>query len=119
MDRRIWLFVIVVHIMMSWVCARRNMHFAASSGLLNQGQILQSHRTPFVMQKKKGIGCSRAKEEEVLSRLGSRPPRCEHRCRGCEPCSPTQVATVRFGPQYANYEPEGWKCKCGSVFYNP
>ncbi|KAI3754177.1 hypothetical protein L1987_53955 [Smallanthus sonchifolius] len=65
-----------------------------------------------------GFG-SRAKEEEVVSRVGSRPPRCEHKCRGCAPCSPTQVPTVQFGPQYANYEPEGWKCQCGSVFYNP
>ncbi|KAI3805691.1 hypothetical protein L1987_28281 [Smallanthus sonchifolius] len=101
--------------MMSWVCAR-NRHFAPSHGLLHQAQILQSSRAPVVMQE--GFG-SRAKEEEVLSRLGSRPPRCEHKCRGCAPCSPTQVPTVHFGPQYANYEPEGWKCQCGSVFYNP
>ncbi|KAJ0751640.1 putative EPIDERMAL PATTERNING FACTOR-like protein [Helianthus annuus] len=116
MDSRTWLLIIVWHMMMIWVCAR-NMHFESSHGLVHQGQILRSPRTPFAM--KEGIGGSRAKEEEVLSRLGSRPPRCEHRCKGCTPCSPIQVPTVHLGPQYANYEPEGWKCKCGSVYYDP
>ncbi|KAF5812492.1 putative EPIDERMAL PATTERNING FACTOR-like protein [Helianthus annuus] len=111
MDRRIWLLIIVWQIMMSWVCAR-NMHFAPSHDLQHQAQILHPPRTPIDMQKG-------AKEEEVVNRVGSRPPRCEHKCRGCAPCSPTQVPTVHFGLQYANYEPEGWKCKCGSVFYNP
>ncbi|XP_056176975.1 EPIDERMAL PATTERNING FACTOR-like protein 6 [Syzygium oleosum] len=56
-----------------------------------------------------------------LSRLGSRPPNCEHKCRGCEPCEAIQIpaTTDRASVQYANYEPEGWKCKCGSSFFDP
>ncbi|XP_071740218.1 EPIDERMAL PATTERNING FACTOR-like protein 5 [Rutidosis leptorrhynchoides] len=78
-------------------------------------QNLQSTQTAFVVQK--GIG-NRAKEQEMLSRLGSRPPICEHKCRGCAPCTPIQVPTTAT-PQYSNYEPEGWKCMCGSIYYNP
>ncbi|KAG9455640.1 hypothetical protein H6P81_000148 [Aristolochia fimbriata] len=53
--------------------------------------------------------------------LGSRPPSCDHKCGGCFPCQPTQVPATsdRFRVQYSNYEPEGWKCKCGTSLYNP
>ncbi|XP_014498990.2 EPIDERMAL PATTERNING FACTOR-like protein 6 [Vigna radiata var. radiata] len=56
-----------------------------------------------------------------LSRLGSTPPRCEHKCGGCIPCDPIQIPTNNdlLGTQYANYEPEGWKCKCGNAYFNP
>ncbi|CAK9144143.1 unnamed protein product [Ilex paraguariensis] len=56
-----------------------------------------------------------------LSRLGSRPPNCEHQCGGCRPCIAIQVPTNNevFGVKYANYEPEGWKCKCGTSFFSP
>ncbi|KAB2604227.1 EPIDERMAL PATTERNING FACTOR-like protein 5 [Pyrus ussuriensis x Pyrus communis] len=56
-----------------------------------------------------------------LSRLGSRPPICKHLCGSCEPCVPVQTRTTtdHFGVQYANYEPEGWRCKCGSTFFTP
>ncbi|KAK7281228.1 hypothetical protein RIF29_09016 [Crotalaria pallida] len=56
-----------------------------------------------------------------LSRLGSTPPRCEHKCGGCNPCDPIQIPTTKdiIGVQYANYEPEGWKCKCGNSYFNP
>ncbi|KAK4257800.1 hypothetical protein QN277_007338 [Acacia crassicarpa] len=57
----------------------------------------------------------------TLSRLGSIPPRCEHKCRGCAPCDPIQIPTTSgwLGVQYTNYEPEGWKCKCGTAYFNP
>ncbi|KAI3407423.1 Epidermal patterning factor-like protein [Psidium guajava] len=56
-----------------------------------------------------------------MSRLGSRPPNCERKCRGCEPCEAIQIpaTTDRPSVQYTNYEPEGWKCKCGSSFFDP
>ncbi|KAK7411916.1 hypothetical protein VNO78_03360 [Psophocarpus tetragonolobus] len=56
-----------------------------------------------------------------LSRLGSTPPRCEHKCGGCIPCNPIEIPTNNdlLGTQYANYEPEGWKCKCGNSYFNP
>ncbi|XP_065868410.1 EPIDERMAL PATTERNING FACTOR-like protein 2 [Euphorbia lathyris] len=59
-----------------------------------------------------------------LSKIGSSPPSCEHKCFGCSPCEAIQVPTIsknhkHLGVQYTNYEPEGWKCKCGSSFYSP
>ncbi|KAI3929684.1 hypothetical protein MKX01_025852 [Papaver californicum] len=61
------------------------------------------------------------REYKILSTLGSRPSSCEHKCGGCVPCEAEQVPTTtdRVGIQYANYEPEGWKCKCGTTFFNP
>ncbi|XP_011072539.1 EPIDERMAL PATTERNING FACTOR-like protein 3 [Sesamum indicum] len=52
---------------------------------------------------------------------GSRPPSCEHKCYGCMPCEAIQVPTTSssVGVQYTNYEPEGWKCKCGPTLYTP
>ncbi|KAK9281580.1 hypothetical protein L1049_004483 [Liquidambar formosana] len=56
-----------------------------------------------------------------MSKIGSSPPSCEHKCFGCSPCEAIQVPTSssHVGVQYANYEPEGWKCKCGPSFYSP
>ncbi|XP_034597805.1 EPIDERMAL PATTERNING FACTOR-like protein 5 [Setaria viridis] len=63
-------------------------------------------------------------EQEQLSRLGSRPPCCESKCGGCAPCEPVQVragAVTEGGlrPQCANYEPVGWKCRCGAAVFDP
>ncbi|XP_055961967.1 uncharacterized protein LOC126683059 isoform X2 [Mercurialis annua] len=76
----------------------------------------------FQMESKQGVN-----EEEYskgLSKIGSSPPSCEHKCYGCNPCEAIQVPTIskthnHFGVNYANYEPEGWKCKCGPIFYSP
>nr|XP_004513488.1 uncharacterized protein LOC101495520 [Cicer arietinum] len=59
--------------------------------------------------------------EEALSRIGSRPPRCEHKCGECIPCNPIQIIhnNKQQHLQYTNYEPEGWKCKCGTSYFNP
>ncbi|XP_031275873.1 polygalacturonase-like isoform X3 [Pistacia vera] len=63
--------------------------------------------------------------EEAYSKIGSTPPSCVHKCYGCIPCEAIQVPTTskhkksHYGIQYANYEPEGWKCKCGPSFYSP
>ncbi|GMH14227.1 hypothetical protein Nepgr_016068 [Nepenthes gracilis] len=53
--------------------------------------------------------------------IGSRPPNCENKCHGCNPCEAIQVPAItgHFSLQYANYLPEGWKCKCGPSFYSP
>ncbi|KAE8659563.1 putative Mitochondrial substrate carrier family protein [Hibiscus syriacus] len=55
--------------------------------------------------------------------IGSSPPNCEHKCFGCTPCEAIQVPSttskrIHVDPQYANYEPESWKCKCGPFFYS-
>ena len=57
----------------------------------------------------------------MLGRLGSRPPNCHRKCGRCTPCIATQnpATSDKLGIQYTNYEPEGWKCKCGSTFFNP
>ncbi|XP_059458716.1 EPIDERMAL PATTERNING FACTOR-like protein 3 isoform X2 [Corylus avellana] len=61
--------------------------------------------------------------QKGVSKIGSSPPNCEHKCYGCVPCEAIQVPTTsmhsHLGIQYANYEPEGWKCKCGPSFYSP
>ena len=59
-----------------------------------------------------------------VSKIGSSPPSCEHKCYGCVPCEAIQVPSTstrrsHLGIQYANYEPESWKCKCGLSFYSP
>ncbi|XVE88691.1 hypothetical protein DITRI_Ditri19aG0089300 [Diplodiscus trichospermus] len=62
-------------------------------------------------------------EGESKLGMGSSPPSCEHKCYGCVPCEAIQVPTTsqrsHVGLQYANYEPESWKCKCGPSFYSP
>ncbi|GMH17997.1 hypothetical protein Nepgr_019838 [Nepenthes gracilis] len=71
------------------------------------------------------------------SLIGSRPPRCERRCRGCGHCEAIQVPispqlklkparshsapTTQFsrGDDLSNYMPMSWKCKCGHFIFNP
>ncbi|OMO70738.1 hypothetical protein CCACVL1_18679 [Corchorus capsularis] len=72
------------------------------------------------------LGKAAINEEEEESKLGigSTPPSCEHKCYGCSPCEAIQVPAItskrsHLGLQYANYEPESWKCKCGPSFYSP
>ncbi|CAL4978379.1 unnamed protein product [Urochloa decumbens] len=73
-------------------------------------------------------GGGHVEEGQQLSRLpGSRPPCCERKCGACTPCKPVQVragaAERRSGddrrPECANYEPVGWKCKCGAAVFDP
>ncbi|XP_074268205.1 EPIDERMAL PATTERNING FACTOR-like protein 3 [Silene latifolia] len=56
-----------------------------------------------------------------MNQLGSRPPTCEGKCDGCNPCIAIKVPTItsHVGIQFANYEPESWKCKCGPSVYTP
>ncbi|KAF8025725.1 hypothetical protein BT93_F2532 [Corymbia citriodora subsp. variegata] len=73
-------------------------------------------------EEEKGGGEGRNKVG--ASKIGSSPPRCEHKCSGCTPCEATQVPATHNGHahvkvQYTNYEPEGWKCKCGPSLYTP
>ncbi|CAH9122741.1 unnamed protein product [Cuscuta epithymum] len=68
------------------------------------------------------------KKAEGGRRIGSFAPRCDHKCYGCMPCEAIQVPATNGGggggaaagvQQYTNYEPEGWKCKCGPALYSP
>ncbi|KAE9596719.1 hypothetical protein Lal_00007713 [Lupinus albus] len=75
----------------------------------------------------------------VRARIGSRPPKCERRCRSCGPCEAIQVPTnpqahnvkININPSIVsktayergegnvNYKPMSWKCKCGNHIFNP
>ncbi|KAK7351517.1 hypothetical protein VNO77_11038 [Canavalia gladiata] len=85
------------------------------------------------------------KEQESIMvakpRIGSRPPKCEKRCRSCGHCEAVQVpvvpqtqshrrshyskartaaaVTYSRGDDLSNYKPMSWKCKCGDNFFNP
>ncbi|MFS7971110.1 putative EPIDERMAL PATTERNING FACTOR-like protein [Helianthus anomalus] len=59
--------------------------------------------------------------------LGSRPPRCVHKCVNCRPCEATLVIpphykTIRYRDQSHyedNYYLLSWKCKCGDKLFQP
>ncbi|KAK1365252.1 Epidermal patterning factor-like protein [Heracleum sosnowskyi] len=108
------------------------------SAALQRGtsQTLQSPQVAFNSEQgkeRKGVVKIEKEEEEEeeeeeerkyklgMSRIGSRPPNCDHRCGHCRPCIAIQVPTntQHLHLQFANYEPEGWKCKCGSSFFTP
>ncbi|KAF1871305.1 hypothetical protein Lal_00020097 [Lupinus albus] len=73
----------------------------------------------------------------VKAQIGSRPPKCEGRCRTCGHCEAVQVpvepifqrhrshysttATIYSSrsDDFSNYKPMSWKCKCGDYFFNP
>nr|XP_004289378.2 PREDICTED: EPIDERMAL PATTERNING FACTOR-like protein 2 [Fragaria vesca subsp. vesca] len=75
----------------------------------------------------------------VRAQIGSRPPKCEGMCSSCGPCeaiqvpnnfqakpgkrnSSTVVSTIAYarGNEYSsNYKPMSWKCKCGTIIFNP
>ncbi|XP_023518504.1 EPIDERMAL PATTERNING FACTOR-like protein 2 isoform X1 [Cucurbita pepo subsp. pepo] len=71
-------------------------------------------------------------EDKVVLRgqIGSRPPKCERRCSWCAHCEAIQVpanpqkSSTMKNIAYArdeasNYKPMSWKCKCGSLIFNP
>lgn len=74
----------------------------------------------------------------MRARIGSKPPRCETRCRFCGHCEAIQVptnpralngnninlstvATISYDRRQdnSNYKPMSWKCKCGNIIFNP
>ncbi|GAB2228306.1 hypothetical protein Droror1_Dr00010138 [Drosera rotundifolia] len=87
------------------------------------------------------------KEATAQALIGSRPPRCEERCRNCGHCEAIQVpiapqhklkpaaggvggshdilhdtrpATEESRGDYmTNYKPMSWRCKCGDFIFNP
>ncbi|MED6210618.1 EPIDERMAL PATTERNING FACTOR-like protein 2 [Stylosanthes scabra] len=84
------------------------------------------------------------KSDKMMMRaqIGSRPPRCERRCRSCSHCEAIQVPTnpqaqkngsnninssnskvktiaYASGEYNSNYKPMSWKCKCGNLIFNP
>ncbi|KAL6330691.1 hypothetical protein AAG906_009119 [Vitis piasezkii] len=124
MKRKTFIFLIASLHMMTWVAAT-NSPSAPDSAAQQQEQFPESPKAVF--HSKQGLerrGTPRNGDGAAyrgLSTLGSRPPNCNHKCQGCIPCDAVQIPTTtdHIGVQYANYEPEGWKCKCGSSLFNP
>ncbi|KAK9726937.1 hypothetical protein RND81_05G247100 [Saponaria officinalis] len=90
-------------------------------------RLLPPHHSPGIRVSDESVEASyslmQEKEGSYRGRVeaGSRPPNCEHKCDGCNPCIAIQVPTItsHFGIQFANYEPESWKCKCGPTVFSP
>ncbi|KAF1870336.1 hypothetical protein Lal_00003542 [Lupinus albus] len=138
MKRRMCYILMATLIFSSLVCVMSK-HYLSPFGDANQQELfkpstkvdqttrIQDVPTPASVSTQGDERIKKAKEngyKEIfrgLSRLGSTPPRCEHKCGGCIPCDPIQIPTNKdlLGLQYTNYEPEGWKCKCGNSYFNP
>lgn len=121
MRRLLYCLALVLQIL-TWV--------PATSRLFSPDNDLSSHQLGTGGSPKSSYGpYTSGKREEAskearytgVKKVGSRPPDCEHKCEGCIPCEAIQVPTItsHFSLQYANYEPESWKCKCGLSFYSP
>eukprot|EP00250_Pteridium_aquilinum_P009661 c18838_g1_i1 orf=331-894(-) len=69
------------------------------------------------------------KVRTLRKRIGSRPPMCQDKCESCFPCEAVKMVptpTISSSAMqniahldYSNYDPEGWKCKCGTRIFNP
>ncbi|XP_012077531.1 EPIDERMAL PATTERNING FACTOR-like protein 3 [Jatropha curcas] len=126
MRRRICFFIIASLQIITWWCCVASWQLSSHDPAApRQGQIPQFQQAAFGPNQgtKRINGVAYGKEQSFrgLSRLGSTPPNCENKCKGCVPCNAIQIpaTTDRKRVEYANYEPEGWKCKCGSTFFNP
>ncbi|KAJ7534857.1 hypothetical protein O6H91_12G020400 [Diphasiastrum complanatum] len=54
-----------------------------------------------------------------LNGLGSAPPQCTSKCRGCTPCKAVRVPIQPGMIKLAEYYPEAWRCQCGGNQYMP
>ncbi|KAJ7963205.1 Epidermal patterning factor-like protein [Quillaja saponaria] len=128
MTGRFWYFVFALQIV-SWVSATSR-PFVPNHGIHHPGTGQAPRSSPATSDSKQDIISTEYSSEiteegyaKGLSKIGSSPPSCEHKCYGCTPCEAIQVPTTsrrsHMHIQYANYEPEGWKCKCGPSLYSP
>ncbi|KAK4369984.1 hypothetical protein RND71_009459 [Anisodus tanguticus] len=71
-------------------------------------------------------GRSEERKQMRMVMLGSSPPKCINRCKGCRPC----MAALVIPPHskglkiISTREDEGyyllsWKCRCGTKYYQP
>ncbi|KAI3463258.1 hypothetical protein Pfo_019921 [Paulownia fortunei] len=119
--------VLFLHMILSLVGVSSR-HFDPQDGFAfnNQGTVQNPRSLQITQSLNEGIKKRMELVEEPgankeINKIGSSPPSCEHKCYGCMPCEAIQVPTTTslVGVQYTNYEPEGWKCKCGPAFYSP
>nr|XP_017241104.1 PREDICTED: EPIDERMAL PATTERNING FACTOR-like protein 2 [Daucus carota subsp. sativus] len=100
---------------------------ASSLTLLNlmaQGRVIHNHID---------LSQINGENESTVTRkmIGSRPPRCERKCRNCGHCKAVQVPIAPLrrshklytafsrGDDLSDYKPMCWKCQCGNSFFNP
>ncbi|KAG5070003.1 hypothetical protein AAZX31_01G183700 [Glycine max] len=122
------------------VCGQRlsflsiSLCFLIISSWTQMGLVTEGRKTP------KQNGFYQAVHDDkamVRAQIGSRPPKCERRCRSCGHCEAIQVptnpqaqngkinsstvSTIAFtmGEGGSNYKPMSWKCKCGNRIFNP
>ncbi|CAL0331216.1 unnamed protein product [Lupinus luteus] len=108
--------------------------FLIISSWIQQGLVTEGRKT----HKQSGFQQNIGEEKTMLrAQIGSRPPRCERRCRTCGNCEAIQVPTnpqtqngkinsskvytiaYAKGNDNSNYKPMSWKCKCGNYIFNP
>ncbi|XP_061371110.1 EPIDERMAL PATTERNING FACTOR-like protein 3 [Gastrolobium bilobum] len=133
MKGTLFCFVLALQIL-SWVSVARRGPFPPNDGMFHPGPKeapAPESSPPNTIHSEKGLMVREGKSEIMeetydrgVSKIGSSPPSCEHKCYGCTPCEAIQVPSTssrrnHLGIQYANYEPESWKCKCGPSFYSP
>ncbi|KAG5594167.1 hypothetical protein H5410_035399 [Solanum commersonii] len=71
-------------------------------------------------------GRSEERKQMRMVMLGSSPPKCVNRCKGCRPCIATLVIPphTNKGLKTIASRDEGyyllsWKCKCGTKYFHP
>ncbi|KAB2613012.1 EPIDERMAL PATTERNING FACTOR-like protein 1 [Pyrus ussuriensis x Pyrus communis] len=123
--RKVYWFVIALQVL-SWVSATsRPFPPNAGLGVHQPGKSPESLQATLQESIHGGVGKMNAMANyREISKIGSSPPSCDHKCYGCTPCGAIQVPTTKMQTshvrvQYANYEPVGWKCKCGPTYYTP
>ncbi|XP_027348633.1 EPIDERMAL PATTERNING FACTOR-like protein 2 [Abrus precatorius] len=108
--------------------------FLIISSWIQKGLVVEGRKT----QKQNDFDQTIVEDKTILrSQIGSRPPKCERRCRSCGHCEAIQVPTnpqAQKGkinsPKFStiayarvdgnsNYKPMSWKCKCGNLIFNP
>ncbi|KAE9597377.1 hypothetical protein Lal_00029915 [Lupinus albus] len=108
--------------------------FLITPSLIQQGLVTEGRKT----HKQSGFHQNVGEEKIMLrAQIGSRPPRCERRCRTCRNCeaikvptnpqmhngkiSSSKLSTISYarGNEDSNYKPMSWKCKCGDLIFNP
>lgn len=73
------------------------------------------------------IGRIGERKQMRMVMLGSSPPKCVNRCKGCRPCMAALVIpphTRKGLKTLTTREDEGyyllsWKCRCGTKYYQP
>ncbi|XP_028802155.1 EPIDERMAL PATTERNING FACTOR-like protein 2 [Neltuma alba] len=114
--------------------------FASTSIFTQEGFMAEGRTIPTLTEASKRGMEEQGFVRESKAQIGSRPPRCEGRCRSCGRCEAVQVPVIpqvqshsrsrttnsattaiphSRGDDLSNYKPMSWKCKCGNFFFNP